>query len=66
MVMRPLTLSVERLPVRYSKFKTKAIFTFGIYLFVWRHQVATWLRDDFGALKRPRFRAALMRVAALG
>jgi hypothetical protein len=35
--------------VRFTKFKTKAIFTLGIYMFVWRHQVATWLRDDFGA-----------------
>ena len=35
--------------MRLTKFKTKLIFTLGIYLFVWRHQVATWLRDDFKA-----------------
>lgn len=34
---------------RFTKFKTKLVFTFGIYLFVWRHQVASWLRDDFKA-----------------
>jgi len=39
--------------VRFTKFKTKAIFTLGIYMFVWRHQVATWLRDDFGAPLSP-------------
>lgn len=35
--------------MRLTKFKTKLIFTLGIYLFVWRHQVASWLRDDFKA-----------------
>ena len=39
--------------MRFTKFKTKAIFTLGIYVFVWRHQVATWLRDDFGAPLSP-------------
>jgi hypothetical protein len=39
--------------VRFTKFKTKLVFTLGIYAFVWRHQVATWLRDDFRAPLNP-------------
>lgn len=39
--------------MRFSKFKTKAFFTGGIYVFVWRYQVATWLRDGFGAPVSP-------------
>ena len=35
--------------MRLTKFKTKQFFTGGIYYLVWRHQVASWLRDDFKA-----------------
>jgi hypothetical protein len=32
--------------MRYTKFKTKVIFTAGIYVLVWHHKVAKWLRDE--------------------
>jgi hypothetical protein len=34
--------------VKFTKFKTKIIFTLGIYFLVWRHAVVKGLRDDFG------------------
>jgi hypothetical protein len=34
-------------------FKTKLVFTFGVYYFVWRHAVAKGLRDDFGVEINP-------------
>jgi hypothetical protein len=52
--------------VRFTKFKTKLIFTLGIYLFVWRHQVATWLRDDFRAPLDPGHEVLTMFIPIYG
>jgi hypothetical protein len=35
--------------MRFTGFKTKAIFTFGIYVWVWHAQVVTWLKEEFDA-----------------
>jgi hypothetical protein len=39
--------------MHFSKFKTKLIFSLGIYALVWRYKAAKWLRDDFGAPLSP-------------
>ncbi|HTW06372.1 MAG TPA: hypothetical protein VME46_02615 [Acidimicrobiales bacterium] len=39
--------------MKFTKFKTKVIFTLGIYFLVWRHAVVKALRDDFGAQLEP-------------
>jgi hypothetical protein len=39
--------------MRYTKFKTKLVFTLGIYFLVWRYKVARGLRDDFGVAIDP-------------
>src|SRR3954453_5278760 len=33
--------------MRFTGFKTKAIFTFGIYLWVWHARVVRWLAEEF-------------------
>lgn len=52
--------------LRLTKFKTKLIFTLGIYLFVWRHQVASWLRDDFKAPLDPGHEVLSMFIPIYG
>jgi hypothetical protein len=52
--------------VRLTKFKTKQFFTLGIYFFVWRHQVATWLRDDFQAPLDPAHEVISMFIPIYG
>jgi hypothetical protein len=52
--------------VRLTKFKTKQFFTLGIYFFVWRHQVATWLRDDFQAPLDPGHEVISMFIPIYG
>lgn len=48
--------------MQLTKFKTKAFFTFSVYLFVWRHQVATWLRDEYGAPLDPQHEVLSMFI----
>ena len=52
--------------MRFTKFKTKQFFTLGIYFFVWRHQVATWLRDDFQAPLEPGHEVISMFIPIYG
>lgn len=52
--------------VRFTKFKTKLVFTFGVYSFVWRHQVAAWLRDDFTAALDPGQQVVSMFIPFYG
>lgn len=52
--------------MHYSKFKTKTIFTLGIYQFVWRHHVATLLRDNYGAQLKPGTEVGSMFVPIWG
>lgn len=35
--------------MRFTGFKTKAFFTFGIYVWVWHSRVVRWLKDEFDA-----------------
>ena len=39
--------------MKFTKFKTKVIFTLGIYFLVWRHALVKALRDDFGVPLEP-------------
>jgi len=34
--------------MRFTGFKTKAFFTFGIYFWVWHARVVRWLAEEFG------------------
>lgn len=52
--------------MRFTKFKTKAFFSLGIYLFLWRYQVATWLRDDFGSQIDPGHEVISMFIPIYG
>jgi len=40
--------------MKYRKFKTKLVFTLGIYYLVWRWQFTKWLRDDFNLALDPK------------
>jgi hypothetical protein len=52
--------------VRLTKFKTKQFFTLGIYFFVWRHQVSSWLRDDFKVTLDPGHEVLSMFIPIYG
>jgi hypothetical protein len=52
--------------VKYTKFKTKVIFTLSIYFLVWRHAVVKGLRDDFGLQLDPGKELLLAFVPIVG
>lgn len=52
--------------MKYSKFKTKTVFSFSIYYFIWRYSIACSLRDDFGVDVDPGSELLLSFVPVYG